>query len=72
MKDFNEFISYTSQHIDEIKYDIVKQFKILQVKNDSLTQSDIDLVQKIAYHTVLALLRQYHDWHDELLPQSQK
>lgn len=62
MEDFNDFMSYFSEHISEVSYDTVQIFKRKQFTGITLSQDDVALVTEIAQQNTLAIFRQYHAW----------
>ena len=65
MKDFNEFIRYSQDHISEIQYDTINHLKNEWNPELSLSQADVELVSQIASHLNYSFLRQYHHWLHE-------
>ena len=63
--DFNDFILYMNDHIEEVTYDTVNALRNEWKPTLTLSQDDISLVTKISQQNVLAILRLYHKWTKE-------
>lgn len=58
--DFNDFLSYASEHIPEMQYDTSQ--KLRAETGFTLSQADIEVVTQISFQMACSLLRQYHAW----------
>lgn len=67
MKDFNDFLEFLENHINETWYDA--SF-VLKEKNDppNLSAEDMAFVVLAAREGALSVLRQYHTWLKDNLP----
>ena len=62
MPEFNQFMAYLSNHINEIAYDIKLSFSLLDISVDALTDQQLDDVERVSQAYTIAILRQYHNW----------
>lgn len=62
MKEFNDFIQYAKEHINEIQYDPVSSLQNEWNQGLTLSKEDVFLITKISNQQTMALLRHYHQW----------
>lgn len=62
MRDFNDFMSYLSEHISEVSYDTARALQDGRTPGLTLSQEDVALVMEISQQGALAILQQYHAW----------
>lgn len=62
MKEFNDFIQYAKEHINEIQYDTVSSLQNEWNQGLTLSKEDVFLITKISNQQTMALLRHYHHW----------
>ena len=60
MKEFNDFIQYAKEHINEIQYDTVSSLQNEWNQGLTLSKEDVFLITKISNQQTMALL--YHQW----------
>ena len=62
MKEFNDFIQYAKEHINEIQYDTVSSLQNEWNQGLTLSKEDVFLITKISNQQTMSLLRHYHQW----------
>ena len=65
MKDFNDFLKYSSDNANSVLYDSTNLLSDVPVDKRTITSEEWTLITKFVIQSNFSLLRQYHNWLNE-------